>query len=98
MAELTLEKEGLDRKLTILHGEFQRSKEQSDTDIQRIQERAAIDQERAVLAAQREAMQEIGMLRDALAEAREEKALLKSELAQREGVMKAKRGRPAESK
>ena len=58
----------------------------------------SLDQERAVLGAQREAMQEIGRLRDALAEAREEKALLKSELAQRESVMKAKRGRPAESK
>ena len=43
--------------------------------------RSEIDKERAVLAAKREAMDELGRLREALALAREEKAALEVELS-----------------
>ena len=59
--------------------------ERKDTQMQealsRASERAEIDKERAVLAAQRESMDETGRLREALALAREEKAVLEVEQA-----------------
>jgi DNA repair exonuclease SbcCD ATPase subunit len=53
--------------------------------LQRAAERAEVEKERAVLAAQREGMNETGVLREALAKAREEKAALEVLLA-RAGV------------
>ena len=59
--------------------------ERKDAQVQealsRVAERADIDKERAVLAAQREAMDEIGRLREALALAREERAALEVEIS-----------------
>jgi DNA repair exonuclease SbcCD ATPase subunit len=57
-----------------------------DDTLQRAAERAEVEKERAVLAAQREGMNETGVLREALAKAREEKAALEVSLA-RAGVL-----------
>jgi colicin import membrane protein len=55
----------------------------ADDDLQRAVERADVEKERAVLAAQRESITEIGALREALARTREENAELKVQMAQR---------------
>ncbi len=48
--------------------------------LQRAAERAELEKEKAVLSTRSEAMAEIGRLREALAQAREEKAALKCRL------------------
>ena len=53
--------------------------------LQRAAERAEIEKERAVLAAQRETMNEIGKLRENLARSREEKAALEVLIARAGG-------------
>jgi chromosome segregation ATPase len=56
-----------------------------DDALQRAADRAEVEKEKAVLAAQREGMNETGVLREALAKAREEKAALEVLLARAGG-------------
>lgn len=58
-----------------------RLKEQHSDDLIRASERAEVEKEKAVLSAQKEFMQEISRLRELLAQCREEKAQLETQLA-----------------
>ena len=73
--------EALQQQVNQLQAELDRRETQIQEAISRAAERAEIDKERAVLVAQREAMDEIGRLREALALAREEKAAIEVELS-----------------
>ena len=71
----------MERKVTEVRAELERKNAQMQDALSRAAERAEIDKERAVLAAQRETMDETGRLREMLALAREEKASLEVELS-----------------
>lgn len=74
------ELDDLQQQVNQLRSELERKDEQMQENLTRAAERAEIDKERAVLAAQREYMDETGRLREALALAREERAALEVEM------------------
>jgi len=70
----------LQQQVNQMQAELERKDVQMQENLTRTAERAEIDKERAVLAAQRDSMDETGRLREALALAREERAALEVEL------------------
>ena len=70
----------LQQQVNQLQAELEHKNVQMQENLSRTAERAEIDKERAVLAAQRESMDETGRLREALALSREERAALEVEL------------------
>ena len=70
----------LQQQVNQLQAELKHKDLQMQENLTRVAERSEIDKERAVLAAQRESMDETGRLREALALAREERAALEVEL------------------
>ena len=74
------ELDALQQQLNQLQAELERKDVQMQENLTRAAEKAEIDKERAVLAAQRDSMDETGRLREALSLAREERATLEVEL------------------
>lgn len=79
-AQHKLELDALQQQVNQLQAELERKEMQMQEKLIHLAERSEIDKERAVLAAQRESMEEIGRLREALALSREERAALEVEL------------------
>ncbi|ACV63894.1 hypothetical protein Dtox_3149 [Desulfofarcimen acetoxidans DSM 771] len=86
IAQHQLEVNALQQHVNQLQAEIERKDSQMPEALSRAAERAEIDKEKAVLAAQREAMDEIGRLREALALAREERAVLEVELSKAKNI------------
>jgi DNA-binding transcriptional regulator YiaG len=79
-AQHQLELDALRQQINQLQAELVHKDAQMQENLTRITEIAEIEKERAILAVQRESMDEIGRLREALALAREERAALEVEL------------------
>lgn len=82
--ELERQKDELNRQEVQYKKALEQAEAQHQDILARTQERAEVEKERAVLAAQRECMEQIGSLREALAQCREEKAALEIKCSQLE--------------
>ena len=79
-AQHQIELDALQQQVNQLQAELERKDVQMQENLTRTAERAEIDKERAVLAAQLESMDETGRLREALSLSREERAAMEVEL------------------